>query len=275
MKVVKIGKLLVKFMAIIYGKSIGYIDANIIPPKPEESEYSWYKTVTTAQDVIIDTPGWYKLYVIGNGGNGGRGANSCGEASNSSCYSKRGGDGGGGGLGGYAIHEIYLPKDTVVSITADSTKWQVEVGEDIIYATHGGVGRDGYNEYFNRSSNGGEGGTAGTAGGGNVANENGSAGVAGTANNGGGGPGGQRIPALKYAGSGAISGNGTGGVTGASTTLGAAASGTHGSTDTSCDQGSDIYGGSWVETSCRSDIQYTYTRYAGYTGGVVIEAVAS
>lgn len=260
-------------MAIIYGRTIGYIDAEEpIPPEPEASAYTWNKTITTAQDLIIDTTGWYKIYVIGNGGSAGRSIDRY-------CYDCRYGNdyagdylgpanGGSGGLGGYAVHQVYLKNGNVIKISTDSTKWQVEVGGNIIYATHGGAG--GAGQITGSSSTGfsrvhGAGGTAGTASGGNLINHDGVAGGQST-NTGWGGSGvriygGRRSTAVKYQNN-----NGTGAsvTTGANTSLGTSGSVRNPGYCDCSDTGS---------SSCRPCTNPYTTNMVGGSGGVILEIV--
>lgn len=170
-------------MAIIYGRTVGFNSGGgVIPPRPDETDYTWYRTITSAQNLVINKPGWYRIYVVGNGGSGGKGGQgSCpSNKYNNESDVYNGAGGGGGGTGGYAIHEVHLANEDVLQITLDSTKWQVQTGTDVIYAEHGGNGGNGGSYYNYKSGAGGTSGIAGGASGGNILNYSGNAGGAGT-----------------------------------------------------------------------------------------------
>lgn len=268
-------------MSTIYGKNIGFEDAEkVAPPKPDESEYSWYKTETgSSVDTIYHyTPydGWYRFYVIGDGGNGGPGS-TAGNSSEGLDMSY-GAGGGGGSTGGYAIHEVHLWENDEIAINRSSANISLVINEnqdEIVYATHGGNGNYGSGCYSKPSGDcchprAGSPGTVGTANGGNVANYGGVSGVSGSINNStgirdcqsfqssrsAGGVGGIFSSTLKYVGTTQAGSDtsATGSTSGSGTKLGAAGGGGSGGRPDYDKPGKA--GGS------------------GYTGGVVIEVVA-
>lgn len=264
-------------MAVIYGRTVGFGNAGgIIPPQPNDEDYVWYRTITATQNLTINKPGWYKIYVIGNGGNGGSGP--AGHANTDNHDERKGASGGGGGTGGYAVTIEHLTNNDVLEITMDSTKNQVKLLDYVVYAENGGAGGTGGTSYWSGgatySASAGQGGTAGNAAGGNVLNYSGHAGYPGTPSrvevNGGANPSnggnsgvgtGPDGSTLKYKNPTATVGgkynsrNGnsaTGSTTGTATLLGGAGSGGMGGDQNNTSQG---VGGS------------------GYIGGIVLEIV--
>lgn len=232
----------------------------VIPPRPNESDCQWYRTFTTAQNFVVNQPGWYRFYVIGNGGNGSRGTPGYGDSgySGSNCTKNRGSGGAGGAIGGYSLHEVHLNNEDVVQITADSVKWQIQIKDDIAYA-----------ENATTSS------VVKSAAGGNILNHNGVVGTAGSypCNLGGGGV---RTPSVKYQGGSApsktnycgVGAAATGTTTGSSTILGGAGGGGGASNiEGECEWDSGL--NHWNDSTGTA-----YSGGSGFTGGVVVDIVA-
>lgn len=171
----------------IYGYKAGFSKAEkiVIPPKPNESAYSWDSTITANKTETARASGWYRFYVIGKGGNGGDG----GTSSNNNAA----GGGGGGASGAYAVHEVHLNAGAPYIIAMDDSKVQLTVNGEVVYAENGGKGNNGKSCPQDFACGAGSGGTAGSANGGNVMNLNGIAGTAGSgsSSSGGGGVGGK------------------------------------------------------------------------------------
>ncbi len=261
---------------VLLGRKLGLEGiAGVIPKRPEA--WKWFKTYTQDGEFTASENMWIRLYVIGNGGRGGRGGMG---VKISSHYCSRGAGGGGGGTPGCAIHEIYLKKNETITISKTPERWQVQIGENIIYATHGGNGDTAAGKTE------GAGGSGGSAVGGNVGNYNGHSGNNGIAGfdeslSGGGydgmpgGDGGARAVEIKYIGT-----SGRGGKGGTSGTKedyfgkpGDAGSGLSDSQETQL--GAAGGGGGGIGWYGQSDFGTSSgLGGSGYTGGVVIESAS-
>lgn len=122
-------------MATYYGPTTGSI-FTVKPPR-----YVYDKSIIADGSISYTTPIWVRIHVIGKGGSGGRGGNATAPYRwvGSAAYASGGSS---GSTGAYAVHEVFLPIATSISVTIGANQTAATVAGTTIVARNGVNGYD-------------------------------------------------------------------------------------------------------------------------------------